>query len=264
MSMIDRLIDRSLRHRDLVVVGVLLMVALGIWSFVGLPIDAFPDVTNIQVEVLSAAPGMSPLEVERFVTYPLEMTLRGLPRLTQLRSVSRFGLSVITAVFEDGVDIYFARQNVHERTSEAIGKVPPGVEITMGPVSTAMGEIYQYTLEGPAPEDEAGRIEYLTNLRTIQDWTITPVLKSIPGVNEVNSFGGYIRQYQVIVDPDRLLKYDLTMAELAEALQENNLNVGGNVLQQGSVSTWSAASGCCSPWPTSAMSSSSRKTALPS
>ena len=235
MSMIDRLIDRSLRHRDLVVVGVLLMAALGIWSFVGLPIDAFPDVTNIQVEVLSTAPGMSPLEVERFVTYPLEMTLRGLPRLTQLRSVSRFGLSVITAVFEDGVDIYFARQNVHERTSEAIGKVPPGVEITMGPVSTAMGEIYQYTLEGPAPEDEAGRIEYLTNLRTIQDWTITPVLKSIPGVNEVNSFGGYIRQYQVIVDPDRLLKYDLTMAELAEALQENNLNVGGNVLQQGSV-----------------------------
>jgi heavy metal efflux system protein len=235
MSMIDRLIGRSLHNRRLVVVGVILLVALGIWAYVGLPIDAFPDVTNIQVEVLSNAPGMSPLEVERFVTYPLEIAMRGLPRLTQLRSVSRFGLSVVTAVFEDGTDIYFARHNVHERVSEAAGTVPPGVEVTMGPVSTAMGEIYQYTLEGPVPGDEAKRIEYLTDLRTLQDWILAPVLKSIPGVNEINSFGGYIRQYQVIVDPDRLLKYDLTLADLAEALPENNLNVGGNVLLQGSV-----------------------------
>jgi len=235
MSMIERLIDRSLHNRSLVVVGVLLIAALGIWSFVGLPIDAFPDVTNIQVEVLSSGPGMSPLEVEKFVTHPLEMAMRGLPRLTQLRSVSRFGLSVITAVFEDGVDIYFARQNVHERLSEALDTMPPGVETTMGPVSTAMGEIYQYTLEGPIPGDEAGRIEYLTNLRTIQDWTLAPMLKSVPGVNEINSFGGYIRQYQVMADPDKLLKYDLSLDDLAQALRENNLNVGGNILQQGSV-----------------------------
>ncbi len=235
MSMIDRLIDSSLRHRNLVVVGTLLLAAFGIWSFVRLPIDAFPDVTNIQVEVLSTAPGMSPLEVERFVTHPLEMAMRGLPRLSQLRSVSRFGLSVITAVFEDGVDIYFARQNVHERMSETLGNVPPGVEIAMGPVSTAMGEIYQYTLEGTMPADESGRIEYLTNLRTVQDWTLTPVLKSVAGVNEINSFGGYIRQYEVTVDPDRLLKYDLTVGQVAAALEENNINVGGNVLQQGSV-----------------------------
>jgi len=235
MSMIERLIDRSLHNRSLVVVGVLIIVGLGIWAFVGLPIDAFPDVTNIQVEVLSSAPGMSPLEVEKFVTHPLEMAMRGLPRLTQLRSVSRFGLSVITAVFEDGVDIYFARQNVHERLSEAGETVPPGVAITMGPVSTAMGEIYQYTLEGPVPEDEAGRIEYLTDLRTIQDWTLAPLLKSVRGVNEVNSFGGYIRQYQVTADPDKLLKYDLSLDDLADALPENNLNVGGNILQQGSV-----------------------------
>ena len=235
MSMINRLIDGSLHNRSLVVVGVLLVAGLGIWSFVGLPIDAFPDVTNIQVEVLSSAPGMSPLEVEKFVTHPLEMAMRGLPRLTQLRSVSRFGLSVITAVFEDGVDIYFARQNVHERLSEARETVPPDVETTMGPVSTAMGEIYQYTLEGPIPVDEADQVEYLTDLRTIQDWTLAPLLKSVPGVNEINSFGGYIRQFQVTADPDRLLKYDLSLDDLAEALRENNLNVGGNILQQGSV-----------------------------
>jgi cobalt-zinc-cadmium resistance protein CzcA len=235
MSMIDRLIGASLRNRSLVVVGVLILAGLGIWSFVGLPIDAFPDVTNIQVEVLSSAPGMSPLEIEKFVTHPLEMAMRGLPRLTQLRSVSRFGLSVITAVFEDGTDIYFARQNVHERLSEAKERVPPGAEITMGPVSTAMGEIYQYTLEGSMPAGEAEQVQYLTDLRTIQDWTLAPLLKSVAGVNEINSFGGYIRQFQVIVDPDRLLKYDLSLDDLAEALQKNNLNVGGNILQQGSI-----------------------------
>jgi len=233
--MIDRLIGGSLRNRSLVVVGVLILAGLGVWSFVGLPIDAFPDVTNIQVEVLSSAPGMSPLEVEKFVTHPLEMAMRGLPRLTQLRSVSRFGLSVITAVFEDGTDIYFARQNVHERLSEARERMPPGAESTMGPVSTAMGEIYQYTLEGSVPAGEAEQVRYLTDLRTIQDWTLAPLLKSVPGVNEINSFGGYIRQFQVTVDPDRLLKYDLSLADLAEALQKNNLNVGGNILQQGSI-----------------------------
>jgi len=235
MSMIDRLIGASLRNRSLVVVGVLILAGLGIWALVGLPIDAFPDVTNIQVEVLSSAPGMSPLEVEKFVTHPVEMAMRGLPRLTQLRSVSRFGLSVITAVFEDGTDIYFARQNVHERLSEVRETVPPGAEITMGPVSTAMGEIYQYTLEGPIPTGEAEQVQYLTDLRTIQDWTLAPLLKSVPGVNEINSFGGYIRQFQVTADPDRLLKYDLSLDDLAEALRKNNLNVGGNILQQGSV-----------------------------
>src|SRR5512136_2857261 len=143
MGLVDRLIEGSLRKRALVLVGVAILIGLGAWSILRLPIDAFPDVTNIQVEVLSSAPGMSPLEVERFVTFPLELAMRGLPRLTQLRSASRFGLSVITAVFEDGTDIYFARQNVHERMSETLAAMPPGVEITMGPVSTAMGEIYQ-------------------------------------------------------------------------------------------------------------------------
>ena len=231
MGMIDRIVESSLRNRLLVLLGIILLVVLGVWSFLRIPIDAFPDVTNVQVEVLSTAPGLSPLEVEKFVTYPVEMSLRGLPRLTDLRSISRFGLSVVTIVFEDGVDIYFARQLVLERLIEAKDKTPKGVEIAMGPVSTAMGEIYQYTLEGTPPAAESDQVETLTRLRTVQDWTLTPLLKSVPGVSEINSFGGYIKQYQVSVDPERLLKYDLTLDNVAVALQKNNLNVGGSVLQ---------------------------------
>jgi len=229
---IERIISFALRQRLLVIICILLLIALGVYSFIKLPIDAFPDVTNIQVEVLSSAPGLSPLEVEKFVTYPIEIALRGLPRLTLLRSISKFGLSVVTVVFEDGVDIYFARQLVLERLIEAKDKVPAGVEISMGPVSTAMGEIYQYTLEGPMPKGEADKTSYLTELRTIQDWTLAPMLKSIPGVNEINSFGGYIKQVQVEVDPDKLLKYDISLNGVADALKKNNRNVGGNVLQR--------------------------------
>ena len=230
--MIERIISFALRQRLLVIICILLLIALGVYSFIKLPIDAFPDVTNIQVEVLSSAPGLSPLEVEKFVTYPIEMALRGLPRLTLLRSISKFGLSVVTVVFEDGVDIYFARQLVLERLIEAKESVPEGIAISMGPVATAMGEIYQYTLEGQRPAGEAEKVQYLTELRTIQDWTLAPMLKSIPGVNEINSFGGYIKQVQVEVDPDKLLKYDISLNGVAEALKKNNRNVGGNVLQR--------------------------------
>ncbi len=205
MGMIDRIIEGALRRRVLVLVGVALLVALGVWSVLRIPIDAFPDVTNIQVEVLSTAPGLSPLEVERFVTYPVEMAMRGLPRLDQVRSISKSGLSVVTVVFEDGVDIYFARQLVLERLIEARERVPEGIEIAMGPVSTAMGEIYQYTLAGEPCRPGRTRSTYLTEVRTVQDWILAPLLKSIPGVSEINSFGGYIKQYQVVVDPDRLL-----------------------------------------------------------
>jgi heavy metal efflux system protein len=229
--MIKRIVDFTLHQRLLVIVCVLILIGFGVYAFLKLPIDAFPDVTNIQVELLSTAPGRSPLEVEKFVTYPLEMVLRGMPRLAQLRSVSKYGLSVITIVFEDGVDIYFARQLVLERLIEAKDKMPPGVETAMGPISTAMGEIYQYTLEGKMPESEPDKIRYLTDLRTAQDWTLTPMLKSIPGVSDINTFGGYIRQYQVVVDPDKLLRYDLSLGDVEDALQKNNLNVGGNVLQ---------------------------------
>ena len=230
--MIERIISFALRQRLLVIICILLLIALGVYSFIKLPIDAFPDVTNIQVEVLSSAPGLSPLEVEKFVTYPIEIALRGLPRLTLLRSISKFGLSVVTVVFEDGVDIYFARQLVLERLIEAKESVPEGIAISMGPVATAMGEIYQYTLEGRRPAGEAEKVQYLTELRTIQDWTLAPMLKSIPGVNEISSFGGYIKQVQVEVDPDKLLKYDISLNGVADALKKNNRNVGGNVLQR--------------------------------
>src|SRR5512136_3375760 len=210
MGFVDRIVESSLKKRALVLFGVLVLVGLGVWATLHIPIDAFPDVTNIQVEVLSTSPGMSPPEVERFVTFPVEMAMRGLPRLEQVRSVSKAGLSVVTVVFEDGVDVYFARDRVLERLIEARERVPAGTEIAMGPVSTAMGEIYQYTLSGPPPAgmDET---DYLTQVRTIQDWTLSPLLKSIPGVNEVNSFGGYIKLFEVVVDPDKLLKFDLSL-----------------------------------------------------
>jgi cobalt-zinc-cadmium resistance protein CzcA len=232
MGTVERVIEGALRRRGLVLVGVAFLVGLGVWSLARIPIDAFPDVTNIQVEVVSTAPGLAPLEVERFVTYPVETAMRGLPRLDQVRSISKSGLSVVTVVFEDGVDIYFARQIVLERLIEARERVPAGVEIVLGPVSTAMGEIYQYTLAGERPADLPDETEYLTEVRTVQDWTLAPLLKAVPGVSEINSFGGYIRQYHVTVDPDRLLAYDLTLEEIGEALRRNNLNVGGNVLER--------------------------------
>ncbi|MEN6560500.1 MAG: CusA/CzcA family heavy metal efflux RND transporter [Acidobacteriota bacterium] len=232
MGFVDRIVESSLKKRALVVFGVLVLVGLGVWAILRIPIDAFPDVTNIQVEVLSTAPGMSPPEVERFVTFPVEMAMRGLPRLEQVRSVSKAGLSVVTLIFEDGVDVYFARDRVLERLIEARERVPAGTEIAMGPVSTAMGEIYQYTLAG-APPPGMSQVEYLTQVRTVQDWVLSPLIKSIPGVNEINSFGGYIRQFHVTVDPDRLLAYDLTLGDVGEALRRNNLNVGGNILERG-------------------------------
>ncbi len=232
MGTLERLIEASLRQRILVIVGILFLIGFGTWSVLHIPIDAFPDVTNVQVEVLSTAPGMSPPEVERFVTYPVEVAMRGLPRLSLVRSVSRSGLSVITVIFEDGVDIYFARQRILERLIEAREQVPEGVQISMGPVSTAMGEIFQYTLAGPVPGPAENPVEYMTRMRTVQDWTLAPLLKSIPGVNEVNSFGGYIKQYHVTVDPDKLQAYDLTLTEVGEALSSNNLNVGGNILER--------------------------------
>ena len=175
--------------------GVVILVGLGVWAVMRIPIDAFPDVTNVQVEVLSTSPGMSPPEVERFVTFPVETAMRGLPRLDEVRSVSKAGLSVVTVVFEDGVDIYFARQLVLERLIEARERVPEGTEIAMGPVSTAMGEIYQYTIAG-APPAGMDATDYLTQVRTIQDWILSPLFKSNPGVNEINTFGGYIRQFR--------------------------------------------------------------------
>ena len=230
--MIEKIIAFSLRQRTLILIVLALIVGVGLYSFLSLPIDAFPDVTNIQVEVVATAPGLSPLEIEMFVTYPVEMAMRGLPGLDIMRSVTKYGISVITLVFQDKVDIYFARQLVFQRLAEAKDAMPENVQIEMGPVATAMGEIYQYTLEGPEPADAAARKTHLMELRTLQDWVISPLLKSVPGVSEVNSFGGYIKQFQVIVDPDRLLKYGLSTGDVYAAVRNNNQNVGGGFLDR--------------------------------
>lgn len=236
--MIDRIIGFALRQRILVLAATLLITALGVYAFRALPIDAFPDVTNIQIQVITEAPGRAPIEVEQFITYPIEVQMTGLPQLVELRSLSKFGLSMVTVVFEDDVDIYFARQLVLERLIEAKEKLPAGVELALGPISTGLGEVYQYTLEmpdqGKGGSQTAMTDQDLMELRTIQDWIVRPILKTVPGVTDVNAFGGFVKQYQVLIDPDRLKKYDLTLREVFETVARNNTNAGGNILEHAS------------------------------
>jgi cobalt-zinc-cadmium resistance protein CzcA len=232
MTMLERVIAFTLKNKNAVIFFAILAAVLGVFSYTRLPIDAFPDVTNVQVEIVCNAEGLSAQEIERFVTHPIEMSMRGLPGIDQMRSVTKFGIAVVTVVFQDQVDIYFARQLVFEKLSEASKNVPEGVEVTLGPIATAMGEIFQYTLHGKRPEEGGDGAGYLTELRTLQDWVITPMLKSVPGVTEINSFGGFIRQYHVIVNPDRLLAHGLTIEDVERAVRENNRNVGGNVLER--------------------------------
>jgi cobalt-zinc-cadmium resistance protein CzcA len=230
--MLEKIVALVLRQKGAVILAALLLLAFGVYSYFRLPIDAFPDVTNIQVEIVSHANGLSALEIERSVTFPIEMSMRGLPNVKQLRSVTKFGLSLVTVVFEDNVDIYFARQLVFERLAEAREKVPGGVDIAMGPIATVMGEIYQFTLEGKMPDDPRKKIDYLTSLRTLQEWVVNPLLKSVPGVNEINSFGGYFKQYQVIVRPEALVKYNVSVEQVYLAIEKNNQNAGGNIVEK--------------------------------
>src|SRR4030042_69492 len=230
--MLEKIIAVVLRQKGTVIIFSLLLVAFGVYSYMKLPIDAFPDVTNNQVEVVGRASGLSAIEIERSVTYPIEMAMRGLPKVKQMRSVTKFGLSLVTVVFEDDVDIYFARQLVFERLAEAKEHIPQGAEITMGPIATAMGEIYQFTLDGKMPNDPQKRIEYLADLRTIQEWTINPLLKSVPGVNEVNSYGGYFKQNKVIVLPERSFKHNISVDQLYAAIEKKHQNAGGNGMEK--------------------------------
>jgi len=232
---IEKIIQSCLRHRFLILVFLAGLVGYGSYAAVKLPVDAFPDVTNVQVQVITTWPGMSPVEVEQQVTFPIEVQMSGLPDMVELRSLSKFGLSLVTIVFQDQVDVYFARQLVLERLIEAKEKLPKGSEPILGPISTGLGEIYQYTLEEPnalppaSPREEELR---LMRLRTVQDGIVRPLLKTVPGVTEVNSFGGQVRQYHVNVDPDRLAKYDLSLRQVFNTLAANNANAGGNILNQ--------------------------------
>ena len=232
--MIRAIVRASLRQRLVLLVVFAALAVFGVRAVQKLSLDAFPDVTNVQVQVATEAPGRSPEEVERFVTVPLEIAMTGLPGLTELRSINRAGLSLITLVFTDRTDIYFARQLVLERLIEARGRLPAGVEPVLGPVSSGLGQVYQYTLQHPDDGRRELTREELVQRRVVQDWVVRPMLRGIPGVAEVNSHGGYEREYQVLADPQRMRGFDVTLADIRSALELNNANSGGGVLARGS------------------------------
>ncbi len=233
--MLNAIIDWSLRNRFLVLAGALVFIVLGAWSLSQLDIDAFPDTTPVQVQINTIAPGLAPEEVERQITFPVEQAINGLPRLQQLRSISKFGLSQVVVVFTDGTDIYFARQMVNERLS--IAAIPEGIpRPRMGPVATGLGEVFHYIAtpkERPAEADPgAEQVQELTRLRTVQDWVIKPVMRTVPGTAEINGWGGYEKQYQVRIDPKELLHRGISFDQVVQAVRANNLVVGGGNLQQ--------------------------------
>jgi cobalt-zinc-cadmium resistance protein CzcA len=233
VHLLERMIAGAIRFRWAVLTTVLLLCAIGVWSFQRLPIDATPDITNVQVQINSEAPGFSPLEAEQRVTFPVETAIAGLPGLQYTRSVSRYGLSQVTAVFEDGTSIYFARQLINERLQSAREQLPPGVAPEMGPIATGLGEIFMYTLEAdPGAEKPDGSAYTPEDLRTLQDWVIRPQLRNTPGVTEVNSIGGYERQYHVTPIPARLSAYGLTLDDVVRALKANNDNRGAGYVER--------------------------------
>jgi cobalt-zinc-cadmium resistance protein CzcA len=223
--MLERLTEFVLRQRLLVMIATGMLVVAGIIAWRVLPIDAFPDVTNVQVMILTEAPGLAPEDVEQRITRPVELSMQGMPGILQLRSISKAGLSQVIIVFEDGTDIYFARQLAFQRLQAAKEQLPEWAEPEMGPISTGLGEIYQYTLESK----ERTPME----LRTLQDWDVAPQLRAIAGVNEVNSFGGFVKQYHVLVRPESLRKYGLTLAEVLDSISKNNGNAGGDFITRG-------------------------------
>lgn len=231
--MFERILRFSIHQRGFVLLAVLAMAALGVYSYQKLPIDAVPDITNVQVQINTQAAGFSPVEVEQRVTFPIEIVMAGLPRLQYTRSVSRYGLSQVTVIFEDGTDIYFARQLVNERIQEAKGKLPAGVEPAMGPISTGLGEIFMWTVDAEKGAAKADGTPYTpTDLREIQDWIIKPQLRTVPGVTEVNSVGGFVKQFHVTPYPEKLIAYGLTWRDLTSALERNNLNVGAGYIEK--------------------------------
>jgi cobalt-zinc-cadmium resistance protein CzcA len=222
--MLRKIVDWSLENRALVLLASLLLVVVGAYSLTRLPIDAVPDITNVQVQVLTKASALGPVEMEQFVTYPVEAAMNGLPRLKEIRSVSRYGLSAVTVVFEDGVDIFFARQLVAERLVQAREAIPEGLgNPEMGPVTTGLGDVFQFTVEGEGVS--------AMERRSILDWMIAPRLRAVPGVTEVNTWGGLPKQYQVLVDPARLQAHGLSLRTVFEAVERGNANAGGGYIE---------------------------------
>jgi cobalt-zinc-cadmium resistance protein CzcA len=231
--MLDSILRFAIHQRWVVLFAVLGMAAVGVYNYQRLPIDAVPDITNVQVQINSAAAGYSPLEVEQRITYPIETAMAGLPKLEMTRSISRYGLSQVTVIFKDSTSIYFARQLVNERIQEAREKLPLGVETAMGPISTGLGEIYMWTVEPkPGARRPDGTAYTPTDLRTIQDWIVRPQMRNIPGVTEINTIGGYEKQFHVTPDPAKLVAYGLSFQDLLAALAKNNANVGAGYIER--------------------------------
>ena len=231
--MFERIIRFAIDQRWLVLLAVLGMVGVGIYNYQRLPIDAVPDITNVQVQINTEAPGYSPLESEQRVTFPIETTMAGLPNLEQTRSLSRYGLSQVTVVFKDGTDIYFARQLVNERIQEARSKLPAGLAPALGPIATGLGEIYMWTVEATEGAKKPNGSAYTPmDLREIQDWIIKPQLRTVPGVTEINTIGGYAKEFQVAPLPERMVSYGLAISDLVTALERNNANVGAGYIER--------------------------------
>ncbi|MDH5492608.1 MAG: efflux RND transporter permease subunit, partial [Myxococcales bacterium] len=219
--MLTRLIDLCLRHRPIVLLATAVLVLVGLHSLSRLPFDAFPDTTPVQVQVNTTAPALSPLEVERQITFPIEQAIHSLPGLDTVRSLSKFGFSQVTAIFDEDTDIYLARQVVSERLAAA--ELPEGVgRPALGPVATGLGEVFQYVLHSDTLSAQ--------ELRTLHHWVIRPQMVQVPGVAEINTWGGYEKQFHIIVDPRRLIEHELTLDDVARAVRRGNRNAGGGVL----------------------------------
>ncbi|HIE4485023.1 TPA: efflux RND transporter permease subunit [Stenotrophomonas maltophilia] len=231
--MLERLIGLSIRHRWLTLVLTAALIALGVWSYRHLSIDATPDITNVQVQINTQAPGYSPLEAEQRVTFAIETAMAGLPKLDYSRSLSRYGLSQVTVVFKDGTDLYFARQQVAERLQQIASQLPDGLDPEMGPISTGLGEIFMYTVEAePNARKPDGTPYTATDLRTLQDWVIRPQLRTTPGVTEVNTIGGFERQIHITPDPAQLVALGFTLNDVVAAVMRNNQNIGAGYIER--------------------------------
>ena len=232
-GMLERIVRLAIARRWLMLAATLALVGIGAWSFTRLPIDATPDITNVQVQINTEAPGNSPLEAEQRVTFVVETAMAGLPRLDYTRSISRYGLSQVTVVFEDGTDPYFARQQVAERLQQVKSQLPQGLEPEMGPIATGMGEIFMYTVDArPDARKQDGTPYTATDLRTLQDWVVRPQLRNTPGVTEVNTIGGFARQIHITPDPARLVALGFTLHDVVAAVAANNQNVGAGYIER--------------------------------
>lgn len=231
--MIESILRLSIERRWLVLSLIFVLIGMGVWSYQKLPIDAVPDITNVQVQINTEAPGYSPLESEQRITYPVETALAGLPRLSYTRSLSRYGLSQVTVVFEEGTDLYFARNLINERLGSIKSSLPPGLEPEMGPIATGLGEIFSYTVEAlPGAKQANGSPYDATALREIQDWIIKPQLALVPGVTEINTIGGFDKQYHVTPSPQNMLAFEVSMDDIATALRNNNSNRGAGYIER--------------------------------